>query len=161
MANWLTDLLGGGAKGIVEGVGSVVDKFVQTSDEKAAFKIKVEEIVTQRMAQISDEVKARFTMVSDIIKAEMASGDNFTRRARPTLVYWGMGIITLSYVIMPMLGKPQIDMPDEFWWAWGGVVGAWIVGRSAERLGVKGPVTRMVTGSTPADNVLEMFKRAA
>ena len=39
----------------------------------------------------------------EIIKAEMAQGDLYTKRARPTIVYAGMLFIFLVYVLVPVI----------------------------------------------------------
>jgi len=44
----IKDLFGQGAKGIIEGVGGVVDKFVQTPEEKAAMKAELEKEISKR-----------------------------------------------------------------------------------------------------------------
>ena len=40
MMGLLSDILGGGAKGVISGVADAVDKFVETPDEKAAARLK-------------------------------------------------------------------------------------------------------------------------
>jgi hypothetical protein len=69
----------------------------------------------------------------------MDSGDNYTKRARPTLVYFGMVVIFFNYCLVPAaqaltstLVEPFM-LPLEFWVAWGGTVGIWSAGRSAEK----------------------------
>lgn len=88
----------------------------------------------------------------EIIVAEMAQGDLYTKRARPTLVYAGLLFIFLVHVGFPIAtfytGKPapSLMLPEEFWWAWGSVVGVWSLGRTFERKGVGGKVTDAITG---------------
>ena len=74
----------------------------------------------------------------------MAQGDKFTKRARPTIVYAGLVFVFITNVLIPVIayfsGKtpeemPQINLPSEFWWAWGTVVSVYGAGRSAEKNG--------------------------
>ena len=89
----------------------------------------------------------------EIIVSEMAQGDNFTKRARPTIVYAGLGFIFLVHVFFPMVTfftretMPEIALPAEFWWAWGGVCSVWVLGRSAEKRGAEGKTLSMITGN--------------
>ena len=83
-------------------------------------------------------------MKKSVILDELVLGDKYTRRARPSLIYFGLLVIFLNYCFVPLiqllsgvlLPKP-FELPAEFWWAWGGVVGTWSVGRSTERIKTK------------------------
>jgi hypothetical protein len=80
----------------------------------------------------------------EIMVAEMQQGDNYTKRARPTLVYSGLFFIFLVHVVFPMVSwftknqLPALALPNDFWWAWGSVVAIWSVGRTVERRGTEG-----------------------
>ena len=83
----------------------------------------------------------------------MQQGDSYTKRARPTIVYAGLAAIFLVHVIAPILSAflsntvPSITLPEEFWYTWGGICGVWMVGRSAERIGLKSRIVDIVTGN--------------
>jgi len=89
----------------------------------------------------------------DIIVAEMQQADSYTKRARPTIVYAGLGFIFLVNVAFPILafftGRPipELNLPGDFWLAWGGVCSIWVIGRSAEKAGFTNTVVRSITGS--------------
>lgn len=138
------------------GIGSVADfastlvKRVfppkMTDAEKATAQIRLQDMLEKRESSLIDAQKS-------IIVSEMQQGDNFTKRARPTLVYCGLLFIFLVHVLFPIAafftGKPMpasLGLPPEFWWAWSGVCGAWIIGRSAEKRGVTGKLVNMITG---------------
>ncbi len=152
---FLSKIVSGGAADIIGAVGSVVDKFHTSAEEKVEMKLAIEAAVTNRMAVIEQSIQARYKMVMGVVEAEMKSGDNFTRRARPMLVYFGMVVIFLNYLLLPWIAywfpaagdAPEIMMPTEFWYAWSGTVGLWIVGRSAEKSGVANKATRAITGA--------------
>lgn len=89
----------------------------------------------------------------EIIVAEMNQGDSYTKRARPSLVYAGLFFIFMVHVGFPIAaffsGRPMpqgLSLPEEFWWAWSGVVGIWSLGRTFERKGIGGKVTEAITG---------------
>jgi hypothetical protein len=72
-------------------------------------------------------------------------GGRVVKAARPTIAYGGFAIILWVYVILPtvafFLGQdyPEIDLPSEFWYTWGGIITAWTIGRTFEKRGLKGP----------------------
>ena len=74
------------------------------------------------------------------IEAEMAQGDNFTKRARPSLVYSGLVMFFLEFGIRAVLVIKGLEMPTEtivpgpFIIGWSGAVSVWMVGRSAEKI---------------------------
>lgn len=147
----LVDWLGGG---IIKEVGDVVDKFVTTDSEKLVLKNETARIVLAHVTEAETSIRAEMEAKSAVIVAEMQSGDDYTKRARPTVVYFGLVAIALNYIIGPWLAyligaaSPSIELPDQFWVAWGGVVGIWFIGRSAERRGAQGRIIDAITGNS-------------
>jgi hypothetical protein len=41
---------------------------------------------------------------------------------------------------------PTMALPEDFWLVWGGVCSVWMIGRSAEKLGVGGSMVKGITG---------------
>jgi len=137
------------------GIGSVadlakglIDRFFPpdvTPEQRAKVQIEVEKMLQQDRNVLLDAQKS-------IIVAEMQQTDTYTKRARPTIVYAGLGYIFLVHVFMPLVAfftskaLPTVVLPSEFWWAWSGVCGIWIVGRSAEKKGVENKLVSMITG---------------
>jgi len=133
---------------------AVVNKFFpqqMTGPEKAEYQLKLQEILKARESVIIETQKS-------IIVAEMRQSDSYTKRARPTLVYAGLFFIFMVHIIFPMLAfctkaqVPELVLPPEFWWAWSGVCGIWIIGRSAEQIttekntGATGQLINVITG---------------
>jgi len=138
------------------GIGSVADlaktlinQFFpekMSGAEKAAAQLQLQEMLQQRENTVIEAQKS-------IIVSEMQQADAFTKRARPTLVYAGLLFIFLVHVAFPILAYlssktlPELCLPEEFWWAWSGVCGVWVLGRSAEKRGTAGKLVSMITGS--------------
>jgi len=141
------DLTGLGS--VADFAGTLVQRFLppkMTDGEKAQTQMQIQEMVEKREASLIDAQKS-------IIVSEMQQADNFTKRARPTLVYAGLFFIFLVHVLFPVAaffsGKPMpesLTLPSEFWWAWSGVCGVWVLGRSAEKKGAAGKLVNMITG---------------
>ena len=151
--SFLGNLLGGGAKGIIEGIGGVVDKFVTTGEEKHEMKLQLEAVVTQRMQMLADQANTEMEAKSKILQAELHQGDGYTKRARPTVVYMGLAFIGFNYCLIPLVQQfagitvAPFELPQEFWYGWSGIVATWSVGRSLERRGVKSKAVATITGN--------------
>jgi hypothetical protein len=148
-----TKIFGKGLSEAANSIGNLVDRFVLTGDEKNAFKLKMEETLMKLETQIEETYRTELDTRMEIIKAEMNQSDNYTKRARPTIVYAGLLFVFISYVLIPAIAYisgselPGIILPDQFWWAWGTVVGVYGVGRSAEKMGITNKITNLMTGS--------------
>lgn len=141
----------------------IMDRFwpkQASEEEKLAVVAGLVPMLESRESSIIDAQKS-------IIVAEMQQGDNYTKRARPTVVYAGLAFIALVHVILPFALKiiavfmidsltPEqlsdlkdlmsIKLPGEFWAAWGAVVSIWSIGRSSERRGMSNKLITMITG---------------
>ena len=140
----------------ITGLGSVADlakgvveRFFppkMTDTEKTQAQLQLQELLEKRENTVVAAHK-------EIIVAEMNQGDAFTKRARPCLVYAGLVFIFLVHVVFPMIAwftnesLPALTLPEEFWWAWCGVCGIWVIGRSAEKKGARNKSINMITGA--------------
>jgi len=166
----LDNILAGGIGSIIEQTGKLVDQFHLSEGEKKQFQLQLEALLQQRDAQVEESARAEMDARQKVIVAELQQDDAYTKRARPSVVYAGLAFIFLNYVLIPgiqyVTGHPAlkctpggqdtschieagITLPQEFWWAWAGVVGTWSIGRSFEKVGVSNKATRMITGSAP------------
>jgi hypothetical protein len=152
----LSKIFSGSLSGVVESVGGVIDKFSLSKEEKQQFKLEMQSLLMQKEKELEETYRTELESRADIIKSEMAQGDAFTKRARPSIIYGGLLFIFIVHVLVPVIaliagtpsGKiPEISLPVEFWWAWGTVVGVYGVGRSAEKMGASNRATRIITGS--------------
>lgn len=145
-----------GIGSIADFAKSLVDRFLPqaaTEQERLAAQLQIEQQLQARESAVLDTQKA-------VMTAEMAQGDNYTKRARPSIVYFGLVSIGLVHVLFPILAwlmllatghaladMPKIQLPAEFWFTWGGVCSVWIVGRSVERSGATNKIVSAITGS--------------
>jgi len=141
------DLTGIGS--IADAAKGIIDKFLpdkMSEAEKAQAQIQLQEMLQKRENLLIDAQKS-------IIVSEMQQGDNFTKRARPSLVYAGLAFIFLVHVALPMAAffcgrpMPELSLPGEFWASWATVVGIWSLGRSAEKRGGTGKLVNLITGN--------------
>lgn len=154
------DFLAGGAGKLVESIGGVVDEFHLSKEEKEEFKLKVQQLVLADRQMTEETVRAELDAKAGIIKAELQQEDPYTKRARPTVVYTGLGVIVVNYALFPILywliqviawmneavmfdfpPQPLLELPGEFWWAFTTVVSIYGVGRTVEKRGVSNAFT--------------------
>jgi len=141
------DLSGFGA--VADLASGILDRFFppkMDEGEKARVQLELQKMLQTRETALLDAQKS-------IIVSEMNQGDNFTKRARPMIVYVGLLFIFLVHVLLPSLAffsareLPSLGLPDQFWWAWGGVCSIWVVGRSYEKNGAVNKVVSAITGN--------------
>ena len=145
-----------GISEVIDSAGNLVDRFSLTKQEKQEFKLEMQSRLLKLETELEETYREELEDRKEVIKAELAQGDLYTKRARPSIIYAGIIFIFLIYVLIPLIAymvgtppdkMPSIDLPEEFWWAWGTVVGVYGVGRSAEKFGVINKKTNLVTGS--------------
>lgn len=154
--SWLSNLFGTGLTGVMNGVKELADEFFTSDEERAEFELKAKALMQARLTELEKTARRELEAKQEVIVAELNTGDKFVRRARPSLVYFGCAIILVNYTIAPIAGTESLELPAEFWIAWGSVVGMWSVGRSAERIGLTNSFTRKVTGSKEGKSLFDV-----
>ncbi len=183
--SFLSTVFGGGAKGIIEGIGGIADRFIQTADEKAQFALEVEKVITERMKYIEESARTTVESRMQVIIAELQHGDEYVKHTRPMIARWGLYTIIYNYAGVPTLSgivkfllvlitgfsnDPQLwadlvtkiniepfQLPLAFWGAWGGIVGTYSVGRSFEKFGVRNKWTKAATGNALPEDIATKF----
>ncbi len=121
------------------------------------------------LSTIRTELEAQ----KSILVAELQQGDNYTKRARPTVVYVGLIFILLEIFGIRHIVLNNLDLGENalaiiessdaifktFLAAWAGVVGVYAVGRSIEKRGTRNAWTSAITGST-VNNAFEVQENA-
>lgn len=113
--------------------------------EKATAQLEIQKLLEVRENTVIQAQK-------EIIVSEMQQQDSYTKRARPTIVYSGLAFIFMVHVVFPFItwfGEkvlPPVSLPEEFWWAWTGAVGIWMVGRTMEKRGIGNGIASKITG---------------
>ena len=151
--SFISSILGGGAKGLLDGIGGIIDGVTTTDEERAAAKLKVQQLVASQNSEVEQTFRRELEAKERILVAELQQSDGYTKRARPSIVYSGL-LIALGSAVAKFLGSdvdPSTLVPVEFWYAWGGVTGTWVVGRTMEKRGASNGFTKKVTGSKLLD----------
>jgi hypothetical protein len=125
---------------IISPVTNLIDELSTSDEEKLKLKNELKIIEQQTQLNLIEYEKTVIDKKAEIMVAELKQDDNFTKRARPTIVYSGLGILILNNVVLPWLNHflgsapPAINIPSEFWYVWGGVAGVYAFKRSDEKI---------------------------
>ncbi len=148
-----TKIFGGGIKAVVSSIGGVIDNLHTSGEEKMAAKEALTKLVMEHNIQLENVAAREFEAQRDVLVAELNQGDAFTKRARPCIIYTGLGITILNYCVAPLVAHftgtvlPPIEVPTAFWTAWGGVCGIYVWGRSKEKQGARDKIIQAITGT--------------
>lgn len=141
------DLTGLGS--VADLAGTIVKRFLpekMSEAEKAQAQLEMQQMLQSRENTLLDAQRS-------VLVAELQQGDNYTKRARPTVVYLGLLFIFIVHVLFPIItwwtsqSMPELKLPQEFWWAWTGICSTWVIGRSFEKTGVKNKAIGLITGN--------------
>lgn len=164
-AKWLSNLLGGGAVKMGQGIADIFDQFKLTDDEKLAGQLEMETLLQKRDSEIEGTIQKELDTAARVIEAEMNQDDNYTKRARPTVIYTGLLMFFLNSVVLPKLAilaafiadpKAQeiviaamqpVEIPSAFIVAWGSVVAIYSGGRTLEKRGARNAAAQAMTGN--------------
>lgn len=149
--SFFKNLFSNGFSNVIEKVGDTADKLFTSKEELESFKIELKKLENEAQAKAIDhslqvekmiheaEMEAK-DMQKTVITEELKQDDKFTKRARPSVIYFGLVAVALNHIILPYIAFftektiPEINLPGEFWWAWGAVVGVYAGGRTMEKM---------------------------
>lgn len=85
-------IFGGAANDVIGNVGNLVDKFVQTPDERSLFKKEMTNILIEAEAEIEKNITERW-------KADMTSDNKLSKSVRPlVLIFLIVSTIVLIFI---------------------------------------------------------------
>jgi len=148
--NWLKNLFTGGAAQLLKTVNQVIDNVTTTDEERLQLEIAKERLrfeilqVTSLMEQRAAElVQKDLDGVRKQAMTELRSEDPFVRRARPAIIWTGVAVFVINYIVLPFAGfvankaVTPVQLPDMFWYTWGTITGGYAFLRTLEKTGTK------------------------
>jgi len=125
----MLNLIGALAAPVINGLFNAVDQAVEDKDEANRIKAKLQEMVlTGQMKEIEE--------AASVIRSE-ATGESWLQRNwRPMLMCLFGVIVANNYIVVPLFGTPNADIPPDMWDLLKLGIGGYVVGRSVEK-GVK------------------------
>lgn len=166
----ISSFLGGQSGNLLESVADAADRFIRTKEEKDEFRkamteleqqaeqqkmtfmLEMERTIQKRESEVEQTIRQELESKTQFMSEEMKQDDLYTKRARPTIIYAGLGIIFLElfglrYMILGAISAPESvfaqssEMMQYFMGVWAGVAGVYAVGRSAEKRGTRNKLT--------------------
>lgn len=119
----ISSIISGGVGSIVKNAADVVDRFVETPEEKAKALKELREIEERETGTLLKATHA-------VIQEEARSEDPWVRRARPTFLWLMYVILGFNYIALPLLNVlsialnagitlEPITLPEELYWLFG------------------------------------------
>ena len=82
----------------------------ELTDSQSGFKLELQRLVNDREQQIHETYKHEINASKAVIVAELQQSDNFTKRARPTVIYAG-----LIFILLEMFGTKRQKRKEPHW----------------------------------------------
>jgi len=131
----IQDVLG---SSLLDSVKGIISQFHMSPEDKA----KLQQQLDAEKDQFATAENDYNTKLNDIagqnIRAEETSGDKFTERARPAVIWVGLLMFFWNYCVVPTAGLhwhvPSLPIPDTFSEIWGVVVTGYVFSRTADKL---------------------------
>jgi len=132
MSKLLGKLFGNAGGSVIEKISGVVDKFIHTKDEKAAFEKEMTQVLIDAEAAMQKNVTERW-------KADLEHGNWLTRSVRPLVLIF----LIVATVLMVFIDSGSITFNVEQKWTdllqlvLMTTIGAYFGGRSVEKFNKK------------------------
>jgi holin (3TMs family) len=117
------DIIGGT---FLDSLKGLIGEFHLSKEDQAKFSEAIDANKTvidakqiEYQEKLEDSYQTELNTASANIRAEMATGDKFTVRARPSYIYWCELILGVNFILFPLLGKTPVNFPDALYWLFG------------------------------------------
>lgn len=109
----------------------VLKRFLPDPDKLAEARVELERVLVENESNVASAMSA-------VMAADAASGDKFTSRARPLVVYWSLCLITVVATLGAFgMAQPILDalttVPEKLWDLMTYGIGAFVLGRTIEK----------------------------
>jgi uncharacterized membrane protein (DUF106 family) len=135
MAFSIQDVLG---SSLLDSVKGIIAQFHMSPEDKAKLQAQLDEQKDRFTAAENDYNTKLNDIAGQNIRTEEQSGDKFTMRARPAVIWVGLLMFFWNYCIVPTAGihwhVPALPIPDTFSEIWGVVVTGYVFSRTADKL---------------------------
>lgn len=131
----IEDLLGAN---LLDSIKGIIQQFHMSPEDKAKLQAQLDAQKEQFDAAENDYNAKLNDIAGQNIRAEQQSGDKFTERARPAVIWVGLLMFLWNYCVVPTAGLhwhvPSLPVPDTFSEIWGVVVTGYVFSRTADKL---------------------------
>ena len=112
-------------------LGPALDRVIPDANARAAAQEEITRQLIGNQAALLDAAKS-------VMAADAGSDNRLTSSARPIVVYWSLGLITIIVAAAPFgAARPILDalkdVPSDLWTLLTAGIGIFMFGRSAEK----------------------------
>lgn len=130
----LADVLGGN---LLDGISKIIGDFKMSPEDKANLQLALQQNA-QIVAQHEQDFDAKLNDIAgQNIRTEEASGDKYTARARPSVIWVGLFVIVWNYCVLTTASRwlhtAPVDLPASFWEAWTVIVTGYVFNRTLDK----------------------------
>jgi|SRR5579864_99624 len=131
----IQDVLG---SSLLDSVKGLISQFHMSPEDKAKLQAQLDQ-EKDAFATAENDYNAKLNDIAgQNIRAEETSGDKFTVRARPAVIWVGLLMFFWNYCVVPSAGLhwhiPSLPIPDTFSEIWGVVVTGYVFNRTVDKL---------------------------
>lgn len=140
----ISDLIGGGIKGIAESASSIIkdfkadpNKVLETEEKLKELANKAQEITNSLTISLEQEYSKQLETVNQTMREEAKSDHFLVYSWRPIVAYTFCAVIVNNYILFPYLHAYEIvmlDIPTTIWITMGSILGVTAVGRTLEKI---------------------------
>ncbi len=117
---------------LLPAIVEVLKRVIPDADKVEEARRSIEAMLIQNQGKMFEAMQA-------VMVADSTSGDKFTSRARPTIVYWSVIMITLICGLGIFgAASPVLDalnmVPESLWNLMTYGIGAYVLGRTGEKI---------------------------
>jgi hypothetical protein len=156
----ILSFLGGPFEKVANGVKSLIGAFVEDPGKRHELEVQIDTLLHDERMAIEATIVKELEAKERIFVAELQQSDNFTKRARPTVIYAGV-IMAMFEAVMKALAYLSLFAPPEgfdgtivpewFYGAWAAYGSVYAIGRSMEKRArsngsTPGRLVSMITG---------------
>lgn len=110
----------------------ILDKLIPDPNKRLEAQNEIIKTISEQEGKLYDAMK-------DVMVADSQSDSKYTKNARPTLVYWSLGMVSLIIFLAPLGYDTAIllslsKVPTELWQLMTVGIGAFTIGRSGEKM---------------------------
>lgn len=110
----------------------ILNKLIPDSEKRIEAQNEIIKMASENEGKIFDAMK-------EVMAADSNSDSAYTRAARPTVVYWSLGLTTMIVVLAPFGLDSAIllslsKIPSDLWLLITTSIGAFTLGRSGEKI---------------------------
>ena len=108
--------------GILDRIKLPPEKKAEIEKAMAEHAFELQKMEMELASKQADQVAKEIEAASANIRAEATSGDEYTRRARPTFMYLIYLILAFNYIALPLVqlfrgqALAPIDLPSDMYW---------------------------------------------